>query len=40
MIWIHLSVTAGSDIPFSIKSADDKWKDAKSVHQNPLVVCY
>ncbi len=38
MIWIHLA--AATDIPLSIKSAEDKSEDAKSVHQNPLVVCY
>lgn len=40
MIGINLSVTAAIEIPLHIKSADYKSEDAKSVHQNPLVVCY
>ena len=36
---IHLSVAAATEISLRIKSAD-KSEDAKSVHQNPLVVCY
>lgn len=40
MIWIHLSIAAAIDIPLSIQSADDKTGYVKSVHQNPLVVCY
>lgn len=40
MIWIHLSIAAAIEIPLRIKSADDKSEDAKSVHQNPLVVCH
>lgn len=40
MKWIHFPVTAAIDIPPTIKSTDDKSEDAKSVHQNPLVVCY
>lgn len=31
---------ASTDIPFSIKSADGESEDARSIHQNPLVVCY
>lgn len=35
-----LPFAAASDIPFSISSADSDSEDAKSIHQNPLVVCY
>lgn len=38
MIWIHLSAAAA--IVLSVKSVEDKSEDAKSVHQNPLVICY
>lgn len=38
MIWIYLSAAAA--ITLSIKSVEDKSEDAKSVHQNLLVICY
>lgn len=35
-----INATAATDSPSTVKSTDDKSEDAKSVHQNPLVVCY
>lgn len=39
MISTQLSPAAANDIPYTIKHANSESEDAKSIHQNSLVVC-